>query len=99
MFTRLAIKKYVSKLRPTLEKRYGIQTHYTSSQVRATVFQKDFSPRFLPLGYIMCLDTDELQQALKTEFPDIDIIEYKAEVMTYLNDSSIYLDLVAMEPH
>lgn len=99
MFTRLAIKKYVSKLRPTLEKRYGIQTHYTSSQVRATVFQKDFSPRFLPLGYIMCLNRTELQQVLMIEFPNIDIIEYKAEVMTYLNDSNIYLDLVAMETH
>ena len=47
----------------------------------------------------MCLNRSELQHVLKTEFPDIDIIEYKAEVMTYLNDSSIYLDLVAMEPN
>jgi len=99
MFTRLAIKKYVSKLRPTLEKRYGAQSNYTASQVRATVFQKDFSPRFLPLGYIMCLNGTELQKVLTAEFPDIDIVEYKAEMMTYLNDSNIYLDLVALETH
>ena len=44
----------------------------------------DFNPKFLPLGYILFLDPTELDSVMKTEFPDVEISEYKKEILTYL---------------
>lgn len=79
-----SIKKYGSKLLPTLEKRYGKQSSYSAHQIRATIYQKDFNPTYLPLAYILFLSPSEQQEVLAREFPNLDINEYKKEILTYL---------------
>jgi len=96
MFKKLAIKKYGTKLRPMLKKRYGDNSYYTASQVRSTVFQKDFSPRFLPLGYILFLNQQDLEQVILEEYPELDIRDYKQQVLNYVNQESTPTDLLLL---
>ncbi|REL26428.1 hypothetical protein DXX93_07440 [Thalassotalea euphylliae] len=84
MFTYWSLKKYGTKLLPTLEKRYGKHEFYSAHQIRATVYQKDFNPRFLPLGYILFLTPCELNEVFSREFPEMDIEAYKQEIISYL---------------
>ncbi len=60
MFKRAAIKRYGHRLQPKLNKRYGEQSFYSARQVRATVYQCNFNPSYLPLGYLLFLDKPEL---------------------------------------
>lgn len=85
MFTYLSIKKYANKLLPTLESRYGAKKFYTAREVRATVYQRSYNPKFLPLGYIIALNQHDLETIMKKEFPDVDICEYKSKMIEYLN--------------
>jgi len=85
MFKYWAIKKYGTKLLPKLRKRYGEQRCYTASQLRATVYQCDFNPQYLPLGYILFLNENELERVLKQEFPEISVPCYKKELTDFLN--------------
>ncbi|WP_448214070.1 DUF6559 family protein [Colwellia sp. MEBiC06753] len=84
MFKYWSIKRYSNKFLPTLEQRYGKQTHYSAQQIRATVYQKDFNPKFLPLAYILFLTPEHLTQVMADECPDIDIAKYKKEMLDYL---------------
>lgn len=88
MFKYWSIKKYGTKLLPALEKRYGIQLSYSAHQIRATVYKKNFNPTFLPLGYIMFLSRKELQAVLYSEFPELDVTQYKHEMLAYLDSKS-----------
>ncbi|NMP31321.1 hypothetical protein HII17_07085 [Thalassotalea sp. M1531] len=83
-----SIKKYGTKLLPTLEKRYGKQIYYSAHQIRATIYQKDFNPQFLPLGYILFLAPSEISTVTASEFPDLDIAQYKKEILDYLESKS-----------
>ena len=88
MFKFWSIKKYGTKLLPKLEKRYGNQTYYSAHQVRATVYQESFNPTYLPLGYLLFLERDELKQTLATEFPGLNIHQYKKDILDYLDTKS-----------
>ena len=88
MFKYRSIKKYGSKLLPTLEKRFGYQDFYSASQIRATVYQKNLNPQYLPLGYILFLESRELSHIMAVEFPTINITEYKNEMLSYLESKS-----------
>lgn len=90
MFKRSAIKKYGNKLLPRLQHRYGEKTFYDASQVRATVYQCNFNPNYLPLGYLLFLDKKALNQIMLVEFPQLCINNYKQEVQAYLNERKYY---------
>ncbi len=90
MFKRRAIKKYGNQLLPTLQKRYGEQTFYNASQVRATVYQCNFNPNYLPLGYLLFLDNYALHQVISIEFPTLCIRQYKQEMQDYLDKRKYY---------
>jgi hypothetical protein len=97
MFKYYSIKKYGAKLLPALEKRYGEKAHYSSSEVRATVYQNNFNPKYLPLAYILFLEQNALKNVLYTEYPELNISQYKQEIVTYLNQKrySGYLQKLA----
>lgn len=88
MFKYWSIKKYGSKLLPALEKRYGLQLNYTAHQIRSTVYRKNFNPKYLPLGYIMFLSHKELQATLYAEFPELNVAQYRNEIIKYLDNKS-----------
>ncbi len=88
MFKYWSLKKYGSKLLPQLEKKFGEHEFYTPSQVRATVYQKDFNPSYLPLGYILFVEPTLSRQIIAKEFPEIDVQEYKKEILSYLEGKS-----------
>jgi hypothetical protein len=90
MFKRRAIKKYGNQLLPKLQSRYGEQTYYSASQVRATVYQCNFNPTYLPLGYILFLDAFALSDVISTEFPELCIRQYKQEIKSYLDERKYY---------
>lgn len=83
-----SLKKYGKKFLPALEKRYGKKKNYTASEVRATVYQRDFNPKYLPLAYSLYLDQNMLSRVLYTEFPELDISQYKSDISTYLSKKS-----------
>jgi len=83
-----SIKKYGTKLLPCLEKQFGKQDFYTSSQIRTIVYRKDFNPDYLPLGYILFLNIDELKSTFAKEYPLIEITEYKQTILSYLDKKS-----------
>ena len=84
MFKYRSIKKYKAKLLPKLTKRYGEKSHYSASEVRSTIYQGNFNPKFLPLGYILFLENDELLQIMNSEFPQVCLKNYKEEMVNYL---------------
>ena len=90
MFKRRAIKKYGNKLLPKLQKRYGEQTYYSASQVRATVYQCNFNAIYLPLGYILFLDSYAQNSIIAKEFPELCIGTYKQEMKDYLDERKYY---------
>ena len=90
MFKRRAIKKYGNHLLPKLQKRYGIRTYYSASQVRATIYQCNFNSSYLPLGYLLFLDTCALSKVVSIEFPELCIDKYKQDMKKYLDDRKYY---------
>lgn len=90
MFKRSAVKKYGNKLLPRLQQRYGEQTFYNPSQVRSTVYQCDFNPNFLPLGYLLFLEKNAFKQIISNEFPQLCINSYKQELRAFLNEHKYY---------
>lgn len=86
MFKYRAIKKYGTKLLPVLEKSYGKQNYYTPSQVRTCVYKNDFSPKYLPLGYLLFTTPKELNNLLALEFPLLDLNKFKQDILTYLGN-------------
>jgi hypothetical protein len=87
MFKNRQIKKYEKKLLPTLVKRYGLQTSYSASQVRATVYQCNFTPTYLPLGYMLYLEPNECKHILSKEFPELKLSQYKLEMADVLTSA------------
>ena len=85
MFKYYSIKKYGAKLLPALEKRYGKKTHYSSSEVRATVYHNNFNQKYLPLAYLLFLEKSALENVLYTEYPELNICQYKQEIVSYLS--------------
>jgi hypothetical protein len=85
MFKYYSIKKYGAKLLPTLEQRYGKKTSYSASEVRATVYQNNFNPKYLPLAYILFLEQNALKNVIYIEYPELNISQYKQELIDYLN--------------
>lgn len=86
MFTTWSLKKYFNKLLPRLEKRYGKQANYSASQVRATIYQCNFNPKHLVLGYVLALNEQDLIKVIANEFPDLCLTEYKKHIKTLLNN-------------
>ncbi|NQZ81006.1 MAG: hypothetical protein HRT52_08340 [Colwellia sp.] len=97
MFKYWSIKKYGSKLLPLLEKRYGVKKHYTTNEIRTLVYRKSFNPKYLPLAYILFLESSELLIVMKNEFPLLSITDYKKEILNILNKKSYqgYLQVLA----
>jgi hypothetical protein len=93
MFKRAAIKRYGHRLQPKLNKRYGEQSFYSARQVRATVYQCNFNPSYLPLGYLLFLDKPELTDVLESEYPELCLDGYKNEIKTYLDQRKYYGNL------
>lgn len=96
MFKHAAIKRYGKRLLPKLQKRYGTQLHYSASQVRATVYQCSFKPKYLPLGYILFLDEPTLKTTIAAEFPDLCINSYKEEMRSYLDERKYHGNLTVL---
>lgn len=90
MLKRRAIKKYGNQLLPKLQKRYGEQTFYNASQVRSTIYQCNFNPSYLPLGYLLFLDSSALNEVTATEFPELCMRKYKHEIKAYLSNRKYY---------
>ncbi len=88
MFKYWSLKKYGTKFLPTLEKQFGQHNFYTPSQVRSTVYCKNFDPQFLPLAYVLFVEPKLLNELLAKEFPQIDIEKYKREILEYLDRKS-----------
>lgn len=91
-----SLKKYGTKLLPYLEKQFGQQEFYNASQIRTVVYKKDFNPSYLPLGYILFLEPSCLRETLTKEFPTLNIVEYKQEILSYLDKKSYqgYLNIL-----
>lgn len=70
---------------PALEKRYGCKEHYSASEVRATVYQNNFNPKYLPLAYLLFLDQNALKNVLYLEYPELNICQYKQDIVEYLS--------------
>ncbi len=83
-FKTWSIKKYNDPLLNKLTKRYDKRQFYTAHQVRATVYQCCFNPKYLPLGYILYLSPSELTVVMANEFPEIDLAVYKQTYNQYL---------------
>lgn len=79
------IKKYGEHLASKLAKRYGEKDFYTASQIRATVYQCNYKPSYLPLGYLLYLDKANVEEVFANEFSDLCINEYKNDMLAYLN--------------
>ncbi|NQZ20481.1 MAG: hypothetical protein HRT53_00330 [Colwellia sp.] len=90
MFKYWSIKRYGAKLLPALENRFGIKGSYSASEIRSTVFRKNFSPKYLPLGYILFLDDISLRETMFVEFPEVNITEYRKEILNYLDSKSYH---------
>jgi hypothetical protein len=88
MFKYWSINRYGSKLLPSLEKQYGIKKYYSASEVRTTVFKNNFSPKYLPLGYLLFLDHQTLMEAMYIEFPQVNVDEYRQSILHYLESKS-----------
>jgi hypothetical protein len=84
MFKYWSIKRYGTKLLPTLEKRFGEKNFYSASEVRSTIFQENFAPKYLPLGYLLFLNESSLKEVMLIEYPNINIASYKKEILSYL---------------
>lgn len=97
MFKYRAIKKYGKKLLPKLEKRFGAQEFYNASQIRSTVYQCNFNPKHLPLGYLLFLEKSELNAVIEREFPDLCIHQYQRETSEFLTKKNYngYLSILA----
>ncbi|RHW74849.1 DUF6559 family protein [Colwellia sp. RSH04] len=93
MLKHTAIKRYGKRLLPKLHKRYGHQSFYTASQIRATVYQCSFNPKYLPLGYLLFMEEEHLKQVVTKEFPDICIEQYKKEMQSYLTERKFHGEL------
>lgn len=83
-----SIKKYGKKLQKTLEKRYGGKSFYSPKEVRTTVYKCNFSPTYLPLGYILYIESKDLSKTIAMEFPEIDPVKYKEDILTFLDKKS-----------
>lgn len=95
MFKHRSLKKYTKKLRPTLEKRYGKQAHYSASQVRSTVYQCNFKCEHLPLGYMLALNKDDLTKVAAIEFPETCLKSYKQDISIRLKNKK--LDITSLD--
>ena len=89
MFTAKSINKYFSKLLPRLAKRYGTQETYSASQIRATVFQCDFKTKYLPLGYVLALNNEDLEAVFAKEYPEYTVAQYKQEILDILTSRKV----------
>ncbi|MBA6338900.1 MULTISPECIES: hypothetical protein [unclassified Colwellia] len=90
MFKYWSIKSYGTKLLPTLERDFGCKEYYTAAEIRITIFKNNFSPTYLPLGYILFLDEISLKETMYIEFPHIDVNEYRQEISNYLISKSYH---------
>jgi len=93
MFKQAAIKRYGKRLHPYLQKRYGKKAFYSASEVRATVYQCSFKPKYLPLGYLLFLENSALKTIIKKEFPSLNIDTYRKEMAKHLNGSEFLKNL------
>lgn len=89
MFNKLSVKRYVKKLRPVLEKKYGQRNTYSARQIRTTVFKANFNVRYLPLAYIMCLKKDEIISVLDVEFPELCVTEFEQTISNLVESPEI----------
>lgn len=87
MFKSWSIKKYGYNLHCKLIKRYGVQHYFTIHQVRATVYQCNFNPKYLPLAYLIYLSPESLFTIMEIEFPEISISSYRQEMLAYFGDN------------
>tara|TARA_R110000744_G_scaffold113120_1_gene211968 strand:+ start:1998 stop:2267 length:270 start_codon:yes stop_codon:yes gene_type:complete len=69
---------------PVLVNRYGAKKHYSPSEVRTTVYHNNFNPTYLPLAYLLCLEQSDLKNVLFSEYPELDIEQYKKEIIAYI---------------
>jgi hypothetical protein len=90
MFKYWSIKRYGTKLLPTLERNFGCKNYYSASEIRTTIFQNNFSSKYLPLGYLLFLDDLSLKEAMYIEYPQVDINEYRKEISNYLESKSYH---------
>ncbi len=97
MFKYWSIKKYGLSLQNKLIKRYSSQKHFTAHQVRSTVYQCNFNPKYLPLAYLLYLTPAQLTKIMTNEFPDICISHYKNEILTYLDTKKYQGFILALQ--
>ncbi|GAA6205330.1 hypothetical protein [Thalassotalea sp. SU-HH00458] len=98
MFKYWSLKKYGTKLLPYLEKRFGKRDFYSASEIRTIVYQQDFNPKYLPLGYILFLDPKAIETTFHNEFPQLNITEYKQEILGYINKKHFQGALKVLQP-
>ncbi len=98
MFKYSSIKRYGKRLHPKLVKRFGEKKFYSSSQIRSTVYQCDFNPEYLPLGYLLFLEKNASQEIITLEFPQLCLITYKKNLLDCLKsrDSEVFSEVLAL---
>lgn len=69
---------------PALINRFGEKEYYTPSEVRSTVYHKNFNPKYLPLAYLLYLDKNDLKNVIYIEYPELDIEQYTIEINDYI---------------
>ena len=97
MFKYWSIKKYGLNLQNKLVERYGLHEYFNAHQVRATVYQCNFNPKFLPLAYLLYITPAQLTKVMANEFPDISISCYKNEMLTYLDTKKYQGFILALQ--
>ena len=90
MLSQWSIKRYINRLNIKLEQRFGQQVSYSASQVRTVVYQRNFNPKHLALGYIIALNEHDLSDVLSNEFPDLCKSTYIKQIISTLSSSKIF---------
>ena len=89
MFKRLSVKRFIKKIRPALEKKYGVQESYSVSQIRTVVFTKNFNIKHLPLAYILCLSKNDIRAVLDEEYPELCLSSFEHYICELTNSTEV----------
>lgn len=82
-----AIRSYLRRLRPRLVKRYGQRDHYTSKQVRSTLYAGGLSVAYDCYAYAIYCSPEEFGRYHEAIGEDCNYSEMRAEVARLYDDS------------
>lgn len=82
-----AIRSYLRRLRPRLVKRYGQRDHYTSKQVRSTLYAGGLSVAYDYYAYAIYCSPEEFGRYHEAIGENCNYSEMRAEVARLYDDS------------